>query len=360
MLYFRRKHKKMRKHKSPGLFDQHFRLEKIKKTKDPLAVLNEYIRWEDLRSSIDEAFPETNPSAGGRPPFDRVMMFKILVLQRIYNLSDDAAEFQILDRLSFGRFLGLGLHDDVPDSKTIWNFREQLIKSGAIHGIFGLFHEKLEKANLFLKDGSIVDASIVQAPRQRNSRDENKQVREGEIPEEWSNNPNKLRQKDVDAEWTKKNGKTYYGYKNHIKIDNGSKLVSNYVITPAGIHDSVVLDDLLEESDKNQPLWADSAYTGDRCEKTIKKKGMKNCVHKKGYRNKPLTENQKRKNTQKSKTRARIEHVFGFQWMCLDGSELIRAIGFDRCAATIALRNLVYNFFRAIHLVKVQKLQISL
>ena len=350
----------MRKTKSHGLFDEHFRLEKISKIKDPLAQLNQFIRWEDFRPIIDKAFPVTDPSVGGRPPFDRVMMFKILVLQRMYNLSDDNTELQILDRLSFCRFLGLGLHDDVPDSKTIWLFREQLKKHDTIHEIFGLFHEKLQKASLLVRDGSIVDASIVETPRQRNSRDENKQVREGKVPEDWKDNPHKLCQKDIDATWVKKNGINYFGYKNNVKINNGSKLLDNYVITPTSTHDSDVLEDLLEETDSGLPLWGDSAYTGKRCKEIIDAAEMESLVHDKGNRHAKLSDEQRAINRVKSKTRARVEHVFGFQWMNLDGASLLRYIGFDRCAMAIALRNIIYNFFRAIYLIKTQKLAITL
>jgi IS5 family transposase len=350
----------MRKTKSRGLFDEHFRLEKISKIKDPLEQLNQFIRWEDFRPIIDKAFPVTDPSVGGRPSFDRVMMFKVLVLQRMYNLSDDSTELQILDRLSFCRFLGIGLHDDVPDSKTIWHFREQLKKHDTIHEIFGLFHEKLQKASLLLKDGAIVDASIVETPRQRNTREENKQVREGEIPEDWKENLHKLCQKDIDASWVKKNGMNFFGYKNSVKIDNGSKLIDNYVITSASPHDSEMLEDLLEETDRGLPLWADSAYTGNRCKEVIDSAGMENHIHEKGYRHKKLTDEQRVQNRIKSQIRARVEHVFGFQWMNLDGASLLRFIGFDRCAMAIALRNIIYNFFRAIYLIKTQKLAITL
>lgn len=350
----------MRKTKSRGLFDEHFRLEKISKIKDPLEQLNQFIRWEDLRSIIDKAFPVTDPSVGGRPPFDRIMMFKALVLQRMYNLSDDNTELQILDRLSFCRFLGLGLHDDVPDSKTIWNFREQLKKHDTIHEIFSVFYEKLREASLMVKDGSIVDASIVETPRQRNTREENKQVRQGQIPEDWKDNPHKLCQKDTDAEWTKKNGITYFGYKNHVKIDNGSKLIDQYVITPAATHDSEVLEDLLDETDRGLPLWGDSAYTGKRCQHVIDSAEMESHVNEKGNRHKKLTDKQREKNNEKSRTRARVEHVFGYQWMNLDGATLIRYIGFERCATAIGLRNVIYNFYRSIYLIKAQGIPITL
>jgi IS5 family transposase len=350
----------MRKNKARGLFEDQFRQEKITNMKDPLEQLNHFIRWEDFRPVIDKAFAVTDPSLGGRPPFDRVMLFKVLVLQRMYNLSDDNTEYQILDRHSFWKFLGIDSYAQVPDSKTIWHYREQLKKHDIVHEIFSLFAEKLQNASLMLKDGAIIDASIVQVPRQRNTREENKQVRDGEIPEEWKDKPNKLEQKDLDADWVKKNGKTFYGYKNHIKIDNGSKLITFYAITAASVHDSQILEDLLDENEAGQPLYADSAYSGENCAKAIKAAKMKNRTHEKAYRNKALTQKQKEQNTVKSKTRARVEHVFGYQWMNLNAAQLIRYIGLDRNAMAIALRNIIYNFFRAIFIVKQKEMAITL
>jgi transposase, IS5 family len=350
----------MRKNKARGLFEDQFRQEKISNMKDPLDQLDQFIHWEDFRPVIDQAFTVTDPSVGGRPPFDRVMMFKVLVLQRIYNLSDDNTEYQILDRHSFCKFLGIESYAQVPDAKTIWHYREQLKKHETIHDIFSLFNEKLLAASLMLKDGVIIDASIVQVPRQRNTREENKQVREGDIPEDWKDHLNKLEQKDLDADWVKKNGKTFFGYKNHIKIDKGSKLITSYAITPASVHDSVMLEDLIDKSEAGQPLYADSAYSGKNCAKTIEMAKMKNLTHEKAYRYKKLTQKQKDQNTVKSRSRARVEHVFGYQWMNLDAAQLIRYIGLDRCAMIIALRNIIYNFFRAIFIIKQSELAITL
>ena len=350
----------MRKNKARGLFEDQFRQEKTTIMKDPLEQLNHFIRWEDFRPVIDKAFAVTDPSLGGRPPFDRVMLFKVLVLQRMYNLSDDNTEYQILDRHSFCKFLGIDSYAQVPDSKTIWYYREQLKKHEIIHEIFSLFTEKLQNASLMLKDGAIIDASIVQVPRQRNTREENKQVRDGEIPEEWKDKPNKLEQKDLDADWVKKNGKTFYGYKNHIKIDNGSKLITFYAITPASVNDGAMLEDLLDENEAGQPLYADSAYSGKNCANVIKSAKMENHTHEKAYRYKKLSQEQKEQNTVKSKTRARVEHVFGYQWMNLNAAQLIRYIGLDRNAMAIALRNIIYNFFRAIFIVKKGEMAITL
>jgi len=336
--------------KSRSFFDEHFRLEKINTLKDPLVKLNSIIRWEDFRPIIDASFSVNDPSKGGRPNYDRVMMFKVLIIQRIYNLSDDAAEFQILDRMSFNRFLGLELCDNVPDSKTIWHYREQLIKGGVFDSIFDLLNTKLVTAGLVLSTGSIVDARITEVPRQRNSRDENKQIKKGDIPEDWKDNPNKSRQKDTDADWLKKNGKNYYGYKNHVKIDTDSKLITEYQVTPASVHDSAALDDLLNESDKGKILHADSAYSGEPCKLIIRKYKMKNKVHKKAYRNKPLSGYQKKKNTEKSSIRARVEHVFAQFWVSMAGNTYIRYIGLERVASTIGMQNIVYNLQRVCYI----------
>ena len=350
----------MRNKKTRGLFDDQFRLEKISKLKDPLEKLDRYIKWEDFRCILDQAFRETEPSLGGRPPFDRVMMFKVLVLQKMYNLSDDNAEYQILDRFSFSRFLGIELCDVVPDAKTIWHFREQLKNRSIFDRLFEFLREKIEKAQLILNDGSIVDARIIEVPKQRNSRDENGQLKSGQIPEGWKEQPNKLRQKDTDATWLKKNGKNHYGYKNHIKIDQGSKIITEYQVTTASEHDSDALEDLLDESDAGKPLWGDSAYTGKRCAKVIRKHGMKNLTHKKGYRNKPLSAYHKKKNHQKSKVRARVEHVFGFAYQNLNGQSFFRYIGLDRVASSIGLQNIIYNLFRAVFLIEARGMSIKL
>lgn len=330
-----------------GFFDEQFRLEKLSEQKDPLVKLLQEIDWGQFRKILANAFEKDGKGVGGRPPFDYVMMFKVLVLQRYYNLSDEQMQYQILDRLSFMRFLGLTLSDRVPDEKTIWLFRENLITADLVDKLFDKFLNSLEKANLVGKEGRMVDASFVEAPRQRNSRDENQQIKEGIVPEEWEENPNKLSQKDLDARWTKKNNQVFYGYKDHVKVDGKSKLILGYEVTDASVHDSKPLEDLLTKKDKGQPLFADSAYTGEQQEKTIKKVGMVNKVHEKGYKNKPLTKQQLGSNRKKSKSRARVEHVFGFMETSMKGM-FIHCIGKIRASGIIGLMNLTYNLLRSI------------
>ena len=250
------------------------------------------------------------------------------------------------------RFLNLKMSDKVPDSKTIWNFREALIEKGVVEKLFGRFNTALDQQGFFVNEGRMVDASFVEASRQRNTRDENKEIKSGQIPEPWKVKPHKLRQKDVDARWTKKNNTTFYGYKNHVKGDTKTKLIVDYAITDSSVHDSQALEDLLNEKDKAQELYADNAYTGENQEKVIRKNKMKNKVHEKGYRGRPLTTRQKNRNTKKSKTRARVEHIFGFVENSMNGS-IIRTIGIVRARAKIGMMNLVYNIFRCVQLKKV-------
>jgi IS5 family transposase len=116
-------------------------------------------------------------------------------------LSDEQVEFQINDRMSFMRFLDLSIADDIPDSRTVWNFREQLTKSGLVVSLFSLFIQELERLNLIINKGKIIDASFVEVPRQRNSREENAQIKSGQTPASFTENPHKQSQKDVDARW---------------------------------------------------------------------------------------------------------------------------------------------------------------
>lgn len=339
----------MRNKNQRGIFEEEDRLKKLTSQKDPLVKLHTMIKWDQFKPILTKVFKKEAKGAGGRPNFDYLMMFKILILQRYYNISDDQTEYQILDRLSFMRFLGLTINDRVPDSKTIWHFRESLVKAAVVEKLFDKFGKSLEKCGLIINEGKIVDASFVEIPRQRNTREENEQIKNGEVPKEWEENPNKLSQKDLDARWTKKNNTTYYGYKDHVKVDSKSKLIDKYAVTDASVHDSQVLEQLLENKDKEQKLYADSAYTGEDQEKVIAKKKMINKIHEKGYRNKELTKTQIRENKRKSKVRARVEHVFGFIENNMSGS-YIRTIGKNRAEAIIGLINLTYNIFRGIQL----------
>lgn len=316
---------------------------------DPLQRLKDKIEWERFRPLLEKGFKKEEPvkGPGGRPPFDYIVRFRVMILQSLYNLSDDATEFQLNDRRTFQRFIGIDDKDAVPDSKTIWAWRETLTQNGTMKKLFNKFWKIMKEDGIEASSGSIIDATFVDKPRQRNSKDENDQIKGGKIPAEWEapENEPKLRQKDVDARWTEKNGEKHYGYKNHVKVDKKTKLIKKYVVTAASTHDSQSLDDLLDKSDKGKPIYADSAFTGKENIEKITKKGAKPRICEKGYRNHPLTKKQKDRNTSLSKTRARIEHVFGFMTMSMGGL-VIRCVGLVRAESQIILKNLVYNMRR--------------
>lgn len=335
-----------------GLFDDHFLMERLTKLGDPLHKLNEFIDWNIFKDPLLKSLSTDKQKVkkGGRPSFDRLMMFKALIIQGLYNLSDDQLEYQITDRTSFKRFLKLEKSDKVPDSKTFWAFREGLIEKNIIEDMFKTFNDLLDKAGVFANEGKMVDASFVEAPRQRNTRDENKHIKEtNTAPDDWEKNPHKLCQKDIDARWTKKNFVVFYGYKNHIKVDAKTKLIEDYAVTSASVHDSQVIEGLLTEKDIGQVLYADSAYSGEKQQEIYKQKQIIDKVHEKGYRNTPLTEKQKIDNKEKSKIRARVEHVFGFIENSMNGS-IVRTIGMKRAKAKIGLMNLIYNISRCVQL----------
>lgn len=320
-----------------SLFAEETQLERLSKLGDSLERLK-IIDFESFRPTLNSGLKKERKSRAGRPPFDSVMMFKVLVLQRLFNLSDEQTEYQITDRISFQRFLGLSLGEKVPDAKTIWLFRNTLMEAGIVDVLFSQFNQMLEERGIITHKGTIVDATFVDAPRQRNSRDENKQIKNGEIPEEWENEPHKMAQKDTDARWTKKGDETHFGYKDHVKVDADSKLILDYAVTPANVHDSNEFEDFFNEKDK--AAYADSAYVGKELPEHVR-----NEVCEKGYRNKPLTTEQKEANRRKSKIRCRIEHVFGFMTMSMNGLT-VRSIGLRRAAFHIGLTNLVYNLCR--------------
>jgi IS5 family transposase len=269
-------------------------------------------------------------------------------LQHLYNLGDDELEFQIRDRYTFCRFLGLSPEGRIPDAKTIWLFREQLGKAENIKSIFEVFEAQLEAKGYKARKGQIIDASFIEAPRQRNSREENAQIKAGEIPESLSENPHVLRQKDTDARWTKKRNEVHYGYKNHVAVDAAHKLIRNYAVTSAEVHDSNVFVELLSKNTSRE-VWADSAYSSTQAEKALAEADYRSHVHRKGSRNHPLSKRSEQANKKKSKTRVRVEHVFG-SMENEQGGMFVRVIGLVRATAKVGLMNLAYNMRRLVSL----------
>ncbi|MDR0474641.1 MAG: IS5 family transposase [Treponema sp.] len=334
--------------KQKGFFDENDRLAELSKIGDPLEKLNKFIKWEDFREMLAKAFSKEPKKPGGRPPSGYAMMFKILILQKLYNIADDKAGHLIKDRLSFQRFLGLALCDTVPDAKTIWNFREELKEAGIMEAVFDMFVGQMERKGIITRSGSIADATFVDVPRQQNTRAENGEIKGGKVPGEWEKegNRHKRAQKDTDARWAVKNKEVHYGYKDHIKMDKKSKIITKFEVISAQAHDSYELENLIEPG-KDRRLYGDGAYTGEGAQECIPE-NVQNRIHEKGYRNRPLTKTQERNNTAKSRIRARVEHVFGR--MQQFGGITIRAIGVTRAKIQIRLLNMAYNLSRYTYL----------
>src|SRR5215472_2725134 len=273
----------------PGFFDVVERLKELSAKGDELERLNAVVDFELFRGDLERAVPRSERLKGGRPAFDHVLMFRVLILQTSHSLSDERTEYLIRDRLSFMRFLGLGLADTVPDANTIWTFREALTRARlhgkpAIEVLFARFEGALSAAGFLAKGGQIIDATIVAAPKQRNTDGEKRDIKEGRVPAQWANNPAKLRQKDRDARWTVKYTKAKpseegrprvdlavpaFGYKNHIGIDRRHRLIRRWVVTDAARHDGALLPQLIDQNNTGGDVWADTAYRSQANEKFL-------------------------------------------------------------------------------------------
>src|SRR5205085_9494464 len=177
-----------------------------------LEAIDRLVPWESFRADIEAVVltpDEMKKSNAGRKPADAIVMFRMLVLQALHNLADEQAEYQVRDRLAFTRFLRLGIEDSIPDATTLWLFREKLAKAGLVEKLFERFDQCLEASGYMARGGQMIDATIVPVPKQRNSRDENEAVKAGRTPQEWKREPAKLSQKDRDARWTQKHGKSF-------------------------------------------------------------------------------------------------------------------------------------------------------
>lgn len=295
-------------------------------------------------------------------------MFKVLILQASHSLSDERTEYLIKDRLSFMRFLGLTLADQVPDANSIWNFREALTRKiiggkPAIEVLFKRFDAALAQAGFLAMGGQIIDATIVAAPKQRNTEAEKEAIKEGRIPADWKAKPAKLRQKDRDTRWTVK-------FTNAKPAEDGAKrvdivdpriwlqepyrhrprpwLIRTWRATHAVRHDGAQLPGLIDKQNTASDVWADTAYRSAKNEEHLARNGLRSQIHRKKPKGKPMPEAIARANGKKSKVRAGVEHVFARQKgpMAL----VIRTIGLARAKVKIGLANLTYNMKRMVWL----------
>lgn len=346
----------------PGFFDTDERLQALSAAGDPLERLRAVVDFELFRPELEAALDRADRSRGGRPSYDAVLMFRVLVLQTLYTLSDDQTEYQLRDRLSFMRFVGLALHNAVPDAKTIWLYREQLTRGGALARAFDRFDAMLRERGYLAMGGQIIDATVIEARRPRLSRDEKATLRDGDTPVGWSKA--RARQIDRDGRWTIKRGRKQtspqgggqramgenatpvFGYKNHVGIDRTHGFVRRFVVTHAARHDGSQLCAVLDPDNTASDVWADTAYRSAANLALLGRRGLEPQFQRAKPRGKPMPPHIARGNATRARVRSRVEHVFAAEKRRM--GLVVRSIGLARATAKIALANLAYNMRRLV------------
>jgi transposase, IS5 family len=344
----------------PGFFDSDERLKALSAAGDPLERLAQVIDFEVFRDDLEAALSRSDRTKGGRPPYDAVLMFKVLVLQTLYTLSDDQTEYQLRDRLSFMRFIGLALHDPVPDAKTIWLYREQLARVGTVERLFARFDALLRAKGWLAMGGQIVDATVIEARRPRLTQAEKDTIKGGGAPADWT--PARRAQIDRDGRWTIKRGRKrqtspeegdkrqveiavpVFGYKNHVGIDREHGFLRRYRVTHAAAHDGGQLGAVLDRDNTASDVWADTAYRSAANLALLERRGLKPQFQRKKPRGRKMPANIARGNAGRARVRSRVEHVFAAQ-KCRLGL-VTRTIGIVRARVKIGLANLTYNLTR--------------
>ena len=290
------------------LFVADFHQQKLDQLSDPLLRIVSCIDFPALAAEVDRVAPRPASPQGGRPPYPTETMVRILVLKRLYNLSDEQMEYQLLDRHSYQRFCGLVDAARLPDRTTIWHSENRIGVAGA-EALFVAVEQQILQHGYLARGGQIIDATLVPAPKQHFSIDDKEQIKKNAMPADWS--PAKRRQKDPDATWTKKHGKNSYGFKLSISVDRKHKLIRKLVIDTASVHDSRHFEVVLDAWNTSAEVYADRGYPSQEREEQLKTQGYRSHLHRKGSRNHPLSECQQRRNHKIAKVRARVEHVFG-------------------------------------------------
>ena len=269
-----------------------------------------------------------------------------------------ATEYHINDSLLYMRFLGLEIGDKVPDGNTILGFKEALKEKEVDRKLFDLFNEMLEEQGIITHKGSIIDATFVAVPERHTTKTDNEHLKAGEeledIPVKCAerqvngvikNAENVEAQMDIDARWTKKGDESFFCYKDHVKCDSDLKIITDFSVTDASVHDSQELVGLVDEKDNDLKL--DSGYVGEDLQKEILARfpHIKINICARAYRNTPLTDEDKAKNKIIAHTRARIEHIFGYMTRFMAGITS-RVHGLARVNRDITTKNLAYNIKR--------------
>ena len=300
-------------------FNKHIKTQ----SKQALEIINSKINWIKLLKPIEEiiAKEKQNNSPAGRRTFDLLVIVKCFILQSIYNLSDPRLEEEIADRRSFQIFLALNSSDSIPDETTICRYRELFASLELDKKLFYEFNKQLSELNFIVGKGTIVDATIKQAQAKPSSK------------------------RDNDADFTKKRGKTYYGYKGNIAIDSETEVIKKVEFSSASIHDSNMFNSLIDETE--QVVLADKAYANQQRKRNLRSKGIFCAILDKGYRNRTLSRKQQKKNRLLSSVRNAVERPFSFMKQVLNYSRCsyydIRRNRFEfiMCAFVYNIRRLI-------------------
>ena len=347
--------------RQPGFWDVEERLRELSAQGDPLEKLAATVDFEMFRPDLAAALGPRDRAKGGRPPFDVVLKFRMLVLQALHGLSLEQTEYLVSDRLSWMRFCGLGPGDAVPDANTLWDFREALVAAGALDALFARLDRAITEAGYLPMSGQIVDATLVVSPRQRNTDAEKAAIKAGKTSDEiWPEMPAKARQKDTDARWTVKFAKgrpaadgtprpdiaiPVFGYKSHISIDRRHGVIRCQKLTDAAAHDGARLrEGLIDPNNTASEVWADSAYRSAENERFLARLGKVSRIHQRKPKGRPMPKQTAKANAAKSAVRSRVEHPFAQQKGPM--GLVIRTIGLARARATVTLANMAYNMKR--------------
>ena len=314
---------------------------KINNKKSALREMNALIDFSVLAKKIDKIAPRPVLKKGGRPPYPTELMIRILVLQQLYGLSDEAMEYQLLDRYTFQVFCGLENSSSIPDEKTIWVFKERIGERGGAEEIFNAVKEQIQQHGYIARGGQLLDASLIPAPKQHFTKEEKDIIKEKATPIAWTKA--QYAQKDTEASWTQKHGKSHYGYKLSINVDKRAKFIQKTVVSTAKEHDIRHTKQLLDKLNTSREVYADKGYEGKEYEEYMLKNGYQPRIQHKKPKGKPQSECQKKRNTRISKTRVRVEHIFAsMNWM----GKSIRTIGLKRATFQLNLKSAVYNMRR--------------
>ncbi len=323
------------------LFADAQRAQKADTFTNPLQQIEQVVDFRGLAEAVEQVAPRPAQPKGGRPPYPTEVMVRILVVKRLHGLSDEQTEYQLLDRRSFLRFCGLEHSANVPDRTTIWHFENRIGVDG-VEALFTELDRQIRAHGLEARAGQIVDATLVPAPKQHVTQSDKDILEQDAVPADWK--PAKRRQKDTDASWTKKHGKSYHGYQFTVSVDRKHKLIRTWIADTASVYDSQHLEAVLDEWNHSAEIYADKGYVGAEREERLHAQGYRLHIQRKAKKGKPLSACQERRNRRIAKVRARVEHVFAAitQW----GGKQIRSIGQARASFAMGMMVVVYNMRR--------------